>query len=688
MTTLLLDNYDSFTYNLFHLIASARGEEPLVVYNDQMVVEEIRTLPIDSVVISPGPGRPGRSRDFGVCGEVLRHLHLPQLGICLGHQGLGHTFGARIGMAPVPVHGEVAHIEHCDRLLFAGIPQDFAAVRYHSLVVHAPLPACLRAIAWTPEGLLMAMAHRDRPLWGVQFHPESVCTEYGLELMRNFLGQVPRPTRVGASGAQRRRATRPTALATPGRAPALFHWRRLQTTLDAEEVFGGLFAAEAWAFWLDSALPGPNGRYSYMGSGRSALRYWAADRLLRHEQPDGCQTHHQRLTDYLRSCRSPAEPHPAPFPFAGGWVGYLGYEFRAETTGPAAPRSPCPDAVLLEAGEFLVFDHAEGALYLAYRGDEGGAHAWFEATAARLRALPPQPAIAPADPGGRFCFRLRRGRETYLADIERCLEAIRTGESYELCLTNQFDGPPLADPWAAYRTLRRHNPAPYAAYLRAGELRLLCSSPEQFLRVDAAGQVSTRPIKGTRPRGETPDSDALLRAELATAIKDRAENLMITDLLRHDLGRVCRPGSVRVPALMAVESFAAYHQLVSTVEGWLRPGLDGLDCLRAAFPGGSMTGAPKLRTMELLDRIEGGPRGPYSGALGYIGADGSLELNIVIRTAVCHAGGTSVGAGGAIVARSVPEAEFEELRLKARPVLEALALAQTGRRVVSPGQIE
>jgi para-aminobenzoate synthetase len=269
-------------------------------------------------------------------------------------------------------------------------------------------------------------------------------------------------------------------------------------------------------------------------------------------------------------------------------------------------------------------------------------------------------------------LRARHDRARYLDLIAACQEEIVAGESYEVCLTNQLTADGKLDPWPAYRRLRRANPEPFSALLRFGELSVLSVSPERFLRIAPDGVAVSEPIKGTRPRGATAAADDALRADLAAADKDRAENLMIVDLVRNDLGSVATLDGVTVERLFAVETHPTVHQLVSTVRATLEPGRTAVDAVRAAFPGGSMTGAPKRRTMEIIDRLEGGPRGVYSGALGYFSLTGAADLSIVIRTLVVAPDRVEYGTGGAIVALSDASEEFAETTVKAAPLLRLL----------------
>jgi para-aminobenzoate synthetase component 1 len=264
-------------------------------------------------------------------------------------------------------------------------------------------------------------------------------------------------------------------------------------------------------------------------------------------------------------------------------------------------------------------------------------------------------------------------REGYLEAVARVVEYVHAGDIFQTNLSQRFEAPLREPAWELYRRLRRRNAAPFAGFMELPDAAILSASPERFLHVDHAGHVETRPIKGTRPRGIGPEHDAALGQALTESAKDRAENLMIVDLMRNDLSRVCVPGTVRVPELFALERYATVHHLVSTVVGDLEAGLDALDLLRAAFPGGSITGAPKVRAMEIIAELEPSRRGVYCGSLGYISVSGDLDTSLAIRTAVVRDGRIYFNAGGGIVADSKPEQEYRETLDKARGIIDALA---------------
>jgi para-aminobenzoate synthetase len=459
--------------------------------------------------------------------------------------------------------------------------------------------------------------------------------------------------------------------------------RRLEALYEPERVFHGLYADSPNAFWLDSSAPGERGRFSFVGDSRGPLgalvTYDVEAGVVRVESRGGVETHRESIFDFLAGAvRSRGEAMPElPFDFDCGFAGYFGYELKAECDGRAAHSAATPDAAFVFADRLIAFDHLEGHTYLLALGE---GRRWAEETERRLADLPSPPETD--GPGGEpvdeewVRSALQRPPEDYMEDIARCKRHLAAGHSYEICLTNQALFPAPDDPLYAYRRLRRANPAPFSAYLRFGGLAVLSSSPERFLRIGSDGSVEARPIKGTSPRGRTAEEDARLAAWLANDGKTRAENVTIVDLLRNDLGRVCEFGSVEVTDLLRVESYETVHQLVSAVRGRLRPGLTPTDCVRACFPPGSMTGAPKRRTMEILDGIEGRARGVYSGAIGYLGLGGGCDLSVAIRMIAVGDGIAAVGAGGAIVAESDPGTELREVLLKAKAPSVALAEPQ------------
>ncbi|MDX6609623.1 MAG: para-aminobenzoate synthetase [Solirubrobacterales bacterium] len=450
--------------------------------------------------------------------------------------------------------------------------------------------------------------------------------------------------------------------------------RRLDILPDPEGAFVHVYGASPNAFWLDSSAAGERGRFSFMGDASGPLgavvTYDVNAGRLRVERRDGVEERGESIFDFLgretQHLRDPGPGSELPFDFDGGFAGYLGYELKAECEGAAAHRASTPDAALIFADRLLAFDHHEGHTYLLSITE---ADPWIEETGQRFAALPPlaEPRLDASPPE----LVLRRSRRRYREDIAACQRYLIAGHSYEICLTNKLGGETAAEPLELYRALRRANPAPFSAYLRFGGLAVLSSSPERFLAVDRNGQAEARPIKGTSRRGETPAEDARLATALRSGEKSRAENVTIVDLLRNDLGRVCELGSVEVPELMRVESYETVHQLVSSVRGRLRDHLGSADCVRACFPPGSMTGAPKLRTMEIIDELESEARGVYSGAIGWFGRGGACDLSVSIRTIVLDRGAATIGAGGAIVVDSDPEEEFEEILLKARAPISA-----------------
>jgi anthranilate synthase component 1 len=428
----------------------------------------------------------------------------------------------------------------------------------------------------------------------------------------------------------------------------------------AAAVFGALHGDDTDVFWLDSGTGGT----AYIGAGE---RWYPPSPVL----------------DAVRAELAGPVPEAdaeAP-PFRLGLVGWLGYEVRGETMGVEVPRrSRYPDAAFLRVTRAVAVE-PDGSAQLLALGRTWDEHAeWREGVVRRLKAKSGASAQPPNDPAGHATdespqVHWHESDAHYLSNIAACQDAIREGEAYQLCLTTEARIDGAFDPVATYRRVRELSPSHHGALLRIGGVSLLSASPERFLEVHPDGIVRTHPIKGTRRRDPDAASDARLRDELLASDKERAENIMIVDLMRNDLARVSTPGSVVVPSLLAVETYPQVHQLVSSVEGRLREGLDGVDAIAACLPAGSMTGAPKRRATEILDSLERRARGLYAGAFGYLGRDGRIDLAMTIRSIVIDERGATVGTGGGITALSVPQEELAEARLKAAALLGALGVA-------------
>jgi para-aminobenzoate synthetase component 1 len=430
---------------------------------------------------------------------------------------------------------------------------------------------------------------------------------------------------------------------------------------------------------FESARPGRRARWSYLTADPLGVLDRAAD------GPDPFAG----LRSLLRRQTPGHLPVEAP-PWTGGLAGYLGYDVgRRFERLPAIARDDQPLSELrLGLYDLVVaWDRRSGSAWLVGRAVDGDVDRLRERRVALLdrvhaAATHRAPTAAAAGGGGdprgipdRFVSDI--DRVTFQAMVERVRDEIARGEIYQANVARRLVAPFEGDPWLVYRRLRTGDPVTHAAYLDFGEGRaLLSASPEPFLSLDARGRVATDPIKGTRPRGATPEQDRALACELLGSAKDRAENTMIVDVLRNDLGRVCRPGSVRVPRLCRLERTGAVQHLVSTVTGQLAPGHDAFDLLTASFPGGSITGAPKIRAMEIIESLEPVRRGPYTGAAVWVGADGAMGSSILIRTFVADGSRLTLHVGGGMTWRSDPAAEYEETVAKARGPLSALGAVE------------
>lgn len=375
---------------------------------------------------------------------------------------------------------------------------------------------------------------------------------------------------------------------------------------------------------------------------------------------------------------APFDADPELPPFQGGAVGYLGYEMgrHLERVPPSREKgSGAPDMVVGLYDTVVSFDHEKQKAWLVAADLDDArpaAETRLETAEAQLRAAPP---LADIDWSMTAEWTLEVPPAEYKAMVQRAIDYIYAGDIFQANITQRFlaTKPTGLRPFELFRRLRTLSANPYGAFLDCGDgLAVASASPEMFLRLEADGRISTRPIKGTRPRGDNAVADQSLAEALQASPKDRAENLMIVDLMRNDIGRVCRIGSVGVPELCALETFPSVHHLVSEINGALMPGIGPLDVLCAAFPGGSITGAPKVRAMEIIHELEPARRGPYCGTIAWIGADGAMESSIVIRTLVIEGNQVIAQAGGGIVADSVPAEEYAESLDKAGVLLSAL----------------
>jgi para-aminobenzoate synthetase component 1 len=478
----------------------------------------------------------------------------------------------------------------------------------------------------------------------------------------------------------------------------------LKNCLDAPYAYE-VIKDHPWSFFLDSGInPYGLGRYSFIGSDPFlVLSSRGGDIQL--------VSHDDRISlrgnpfDILREQlnRYKIDDYPYPVPFIGGAVGYMGYDLcHFIERLPVTTRDDVmlPDCCMAFYDSVLAYDHVENRVYAIASGlldvdrlrrerkarqriddltqmvcgngrNSSVKHAGAISSRSRVKGV--------HNPAGVYSNFTSEG---YIKAVENAIEYIANGDIFQVNLSQRFESDLTIDPYDLYLRLRGINPSPFACYLNFGDVTVAGASPERYLHLDG-NTVETRPMKGTRPRGRSPVKDDMLAAELLRSKKDCAENIMIVDLERNDLGKVCEYGSVKVRDLCTLEKYATVFQLTSTVTGKLREDKDRIDLLKAAFPGGSITGAPKVRAMEIIDELEPTRRGVYTGSVGYLGFDGCMDLNIVIRTFVIKNGRVYFQVGGGIVSDSDPQAEYQETLDKAQALMAALGLRNAAKNVRS-----
>ncbi|MBC2725909.1 aminodeoxychorismate synthase component I [Desulfosporosinus sp.] len=666
----LLDNHDSFTYNLYQYFGEL-GEEVIVKRRDSCTLQDIEELHPDLIVISPGPCTPDEAPLSLAVIERFKG-RIPILGVCLGHQAIGQFFGGKVIRAKQPIHGKTELISHDQQGVFRNLVDPLEVTRYHSLIIERDtLPEDLSITAETKDGEIMGIRHIELPIEGIQFHPEAILTQSGHELLKNAL-QNAKSWQVE-------------------NVPSPWFVKPLSISIPPYLLFRA-FKEDPSPFFLDSGKGYKElGAYSYLGSSPflEATAYPGQLEVIwpNRSQHDLTPLKRSECLNFLNKAYHKYHVPQAPFPFSGGAVGFLSYDLKNELE--TLPKIASND-LNLPLWRFawydgiVIYDHAQGNYWITACGiEEDGtchpelAHERIERIEKTLysyveehpdieaivdtMSTPPHSTIEPSVT-----------KEEYLADLQRVIDYIYAGDIYQANLTQRFSLDWEGDAWNLYSQLHRQNPAPFAAFLPYSDFQVLCSSPERFIRIQSDGKIETLPIKGTRPRGESPSADQQQAVELQNSPKDRAELTMIIDLERNDLGRICEFGTVKVPDLIRLEKYPTVWHLVSTVTGQLLPSLEPSDILKAVFPGGSITGAPKIRAMEIIEELEPHSRGLYTGSIGYMGFDGAWDLNIVIRTILLKDGKAFIHAGGGIVADSKPVDEYNETLDKAKALFRVL----------------
>lgn len=652
---LVLDHHGFTTNILIHQLGAVH----------RVTATELTDLNLDDythIVVTHGP-------EPAELVKLTTAPHIPVLAIGAGYQQLAAAYG-HIEVGPSqPVYGQPVTHHHAATGIFTGVPNPAELVSYHPWRLTKLASETFVVHAVDADEAVLAYRILGTNHWGMHADPAALQSAAGSVIVQNFLALAPLEAARPEQSSDRPPAVRQVEVFT----------RTVPGQLNTPETFRRLQHGTSAAFWLDSAAAHRGqGETTIMGTNAGALaqtvRWDAETQQLDMHQDTTTRRITGDVLNYLETNRwQPAQPGQWSG-FHGGWVGYLGYEAKQATIAGHDNRwsAATPDAYWIRPQAFLRYDHRQQVTVL-FAVDDPEMLDELEAALVFGQHVHPDKRTAQASDG-----QWRLNADQYQDRVSRIQAVLRAGQAAGICLTDTFELEPYSgDGLALYERLRMNNPAPYAGYLRFNTfddaIEILSASPEKFLSVDAHGAVESKPIKGTVARSSDPTVDTDVAHRMAADPKIQSENLMITDLLRDDLAKVAVPGSVQVPKLMAVESFATVHQLVTTVTGQLPPHWSATAALRAVFPGGSMTGAPKLASLAALEALEAGPRGIYSGAMGWLGDDNTAEFNVIIRSIIIVGDQLSIGAGGAVVVDSEPVEEEHEKRLKAQALLATLA---------------
>lgn len=646
MKTLIIDNYDSYTYNIYHIIWELTGEKPYLIKNDEMKIDEVKNLDFDNIIISSGSGT--YKNDFGISAKLFDEFDCPILALGVMTTILYNKNGGNIINSPSAFAKE-SQLSFKDDKIFTGIENNSKIVRYHCLACEDKELKDIEIIAWAEDGHVMAIKDKNKNHYCLQFQLDSVCTENSYILLRNFL-------KLSSTGKE------------------FLYYRVEKGSFDTEKLFYSLKEDDKNLMWLDSSkIVEGLSRYSILATASDKrghfIKYSINDKLIV-EKFNGEVEEFENIDifSYLRENMNFVEAiRDLEFDFQLGYVGYLGYELKELSGYQSIHKSNLPDAYLMYSDRALVYDHLEDKLYILSYSDDLD---WQEEILEKINS-DKKSKIASFEEKAYPRFYFEKSKDEYIDDINKCQELIKNSQAYGICLTTKLIIEDKIDANSYYKILRKLSPAPYTALINFKDVSLASSSMERFIKLDRDKLVESKPIKGTVRRGLNEEEDQRLIDGLKNNRKTREENIMVIDSLRGDLSKVCQAGTVEVSKFLDVETYTTLHQLVTSIQGRLDDEKDLFDLIEALIPGGSMTGVPKEKSLEILESLEKSARGPYSGSIGYISNCKTLDLNIIIRTAVIEKDKASIGVGGAIIDGSVAEDEFQEILLKAKGALGA-----------------